>query len=1074
MLRRSSHHNKKNHVIQGFILCLLMWFGGFAHAEDAKVAEISLPQATSEVPIEEKPETLPTVNTTLIAEVDSSIIVKLDGETLESTEVHRTADGNLYVNAMPIFAHYGNDVEYDDVSKALIVRRSQDGVVMELYTDTGIVTADGKALGKLEHFGQVTAEQFILTPNAIAVLAGTIGQFDADSNEFKFKLDPRLRVATGFDIFVEDIPLGAVQPEPKSVGPVLLLPILPIAEALGNTVNLTEDGTVIEIRRVQDSVTMSLNLSTGLVSVNGTPVGLSKDIAYIDQANLLLPVSAVEALTGTIIEAEAGTDRINVNLDERLTGAIAPMASVDDLTKDTPFTPESLQFQISPDTGARVQFDAHAGRVNGRLRVELPDLPSNEDELRPSWLSVDLAHTSGATGSIGDYSARFRELDAVGTRRIVGVAAQKETENGRWSFAAGAPQTGVERISSDQTRNEFGGFAAGLRYADRDGWEAGLAATRNELSTDQRVVLEAISGKLGRKKDDKFQWNAGGALGVFDGDLRESTVDLRLNADGRYQLSESFSVDSRIAYSGAEFLGTSLQQEQQDRAIAEILDPDAEFEGFETPPDIRRRGSDQVSVSASARFFARGETGFLNNPAASVSVRHTKTGFLKSGITTADQTAVSAGASTSLGETGVNVSVNGNVFETTRDVRDVGSETTTGNSISAQAYKQFNNYTIRAQYNRFEQSDAPTRESAVLNVNRTAFNFDLPKASTLSVGPSATGIWDGSNLRGRFGVNASLNSGEVFGRKNRVTASFGILQSVSTRGSAQSNKFLTVSAARKLPIGKNMSLGLAYRNDLRGEHRLGLQLSGNFNFNAKRAIKKTEDGRGILKGQVFLDRNRDGIRQPSEPGIPRTIVRVKGTALALRSGADGFFTIQNVKEGLYEVQIDAGSLPIGYDLSEDIQTRVTISEGQITDIPLPIVQRGQIRGFAFEDDNRNGVYDRGESRIEGAKLRLEDETGEITNTVITTSFGQYAFDDLPQGQYKVRVMPSKASKIVASEAFTVELQVEDDLMARENVIIRRVGDVDVDVDYELEIDPKKPKFRTGTVVIEDTPTPWDL
>jgi len=144
----------------------------------------------------ETSDKIKTVNTKLIAEVDSTIIVKLDGETLESTEVHRTEDGNLYVNAMPIFQSLGNDVEFDDVSKALIVRRSQDNVVMELYTDTGIVKADGRALGKLEHFGEVEPDHFILTPNAIAVLAGAAGRFDADNNEFNFKLDPRLRVAT--------------------------------------------------------------------------------------------------------------------------------------------------------------------------------------------------------------------------------------------------------------------------------------------------------------------------------------------------------------------------------------------------------------------------------------------------------------------------------------------------------------------------------------------------------------------------------------------------------------------------------------------------------------------------------------------------------------------------------------------------------------------------------------------------------------------------------------------------------------------------------------------------------------
>ena len=142
------------------------------------------------------------INTTLIAEVDTTITVTLDGETLESTEVHRTAKGELYVNAMPIFTALNNDVEYDDVSKTLIVRRSQDNVVKELYTDTGIVKADGRPLGKLPHFGEVKAGRYLLTPNAIAVMSGASGKFDEKSNSFNFKLDPRLRVATGFDIIV--------------------------------------------------------------------------------------------------------------------------------------------------------------------------------------------------------------------------------------------------------------------------------------------------------------------------------------------------------------------------------------------------------------------------------------------------------------------------------------------------------------------------------------------------------------------------------------------------------------------------------------------------------------------------------------------------------------------------------------------------------------------------------------------------------------------------------------------------------------------------------------------------------
>lgn len=1081
MLGRLLSH--KNALKQCIVLIIMMLMSANALAADAvstsevtKTAAVAIPDA--KVPAKaETPDKVKTVNTKIIAEVDSTIIVKLDGETLESTEVHRTSEGHLYVNAMPIFQHLGNDVEYDDVSKALIVRRSQDNVVMELYTETGIVKADGRALGKLEHFGEVEPDHYILTPNAIAVLAGTAGRFDPDTNEFKFKLDARLRVATGFDIFVDDVPLGSVQPEPRSVGPVLLLPLRPIAEALGNSVQLSEDGSVVEIRRVQDSVTMSLNLSTGLVSTNGRPVGLSKDIAYIDQTNLLLPVSAVEALTGTNVDVEGGTDRIDVRLDDRLSGSIAPNISIDDLAKDAPFTPENLRFRLSPDTGASVQFDAHMGRFNGRLRYELSDLPSNAKEATPNWLSVDLAHTSGVTGTIGDYSGSFRELDSVNARRILGVAAQKETESGRWAFAAGSPVTGADRISETQTRNEYNGFVAGVRYADREGWEAGLAVKRDTLTNDQRAVLEVISGRLGREAEKKWQWSADGAVGAFDGPAREAAVDFRVDGDVRRRYKNNINLNLRAGYVGAEFLRSNLAAEEQADAIARITDPDASFEDFDSPPDIRRKGSDEFDASASLAYFPKRDFGVFSNPTGSIAANYRRTGVLKSGVNQAQQRSVSTSLSTSLGDTGVNISGSISAYESRSKIAGIDQENITGTNTSVNLFKQFNNLTIRGQYGRATRSDIDTTQSASVTLSRPGFGFNLPKEASVVIGPSLSGVWNGSDWRARGGINASLNSGELLGKKNVVTANLGVLQSLSTRGDSTSDKFLTVSAARRLNIGKNLSLGLAYRNDLRGQQRLGLQLDGAFGFNAARALKKAKDGRGILKGQVFLDKNRDGVRQAAEQGIPRVIVRVKGTPMVLRSGTDGYFTIQNVREGIYEVQIDARSLPIGYDLAADITTRVTIAEGQITDIPMPVVQRGQIRGFAFEDDNGNGEYDRGETRVEGAKLRLSSKDSDVEIEMVTTSFGQYAFDDLPQGTYDVEVLPFKAADIAGGQSYSVELALEDDLMARQNLIISRgEGLKFVEVESpDPNVNEKAPlKYRTGTVTIVDHETPSGL
>ena len=204
------------------------------------------------------------------------------------------------------------------------------------------------------------------------------------------------------------------------------------------------------------------------------------------------------------------------------------------------------------------------------------------------------------------------------------------------------------------------------------------------------------------------------------------------------------------------------------------------------------------------------------------------------------------------------------------------------------------------------------------------------------------------------------------------------------------------------------------------------------------------------------------------------IVKVKGTRLVLRSGADGFFTIQNVRAGIHEVQIDAKSLPIGYDLSAEITTRVTISEGQITDIPLAIVQRGQIRGFAYEDENGNGEYDRGETRVERAKLRLTSDETDVDIIKYTTSFGQYAFDDLPRGKYNVEIIESEKEDIAPGQIFTVELDPKLDLMARQNLIILRnknLKSVDVDVPDPDVDETAPPKYRKGVVTIVDIDTP---
>lgn len=1022
MLRRGFRH-----TFLALFTALYAMSWSYAYGEEQPQTK-----AVAEAVIETQAEEI-TVNTTLIAEIDTTVTVTLDGETLKSTEVHRSDKGGLYVNAMPIFQSLNNEVEFDPDTKALIVRRSQDGVVMELYTDTGIVKADGKALGKLKHFGEVRQGRYILTPNAIAVLSGAAGKYNEDTRTFDFKLDPRLKVATGFEIFVNDVALGNLDPAPKSVGPVLILPLLPIADALGHDVRILEGGEEVKIRRAQDSAEFTLNLQTGLIKLRGKPYGITKDIAYIDETNLLLPVSAIEALTGTHVTVEGGSNRISIDLDERLTGAIKPGVSVDEDSKNTPFTPETLSFHLGPDSINRVDAEFRQGRINGRVRFEMPDLPTNEKELEPSWLSLDFAHTKGVTGSIGDYSADRRELDGVGLRRIRGVAAVKTTDNGRWSLAAGAPATGAKQISSDQSRLTFDGFAAGARYASKDGWEAGASLKTDSLTDDQMAVLSAISGRLGREKDKKFQWDARADAGVFNGPARAKNVDVRLGLNARYDINDTVTLDAFTQYDGSEFLRSRLDTEQREDDITDALNPDGELEEEDVVPDTRERGIDQLSVGGSLRLTPNKDFGVFKNPAASVRVQNNISGFAVGREQGATSQSYGASVASAIGETGVSLSLDATKYNLSyADER----ESEDGRQFSARVYKRFEAATVRAQYTNSRRGDNAVRQSLSGAVTARNFNLPLPKDADLSAAPSVSALWNGEDTTVRGGIIANFNSGALLGEKTRLDASLGVLQSFSGNQGNQSDQFFTVSLARKVRIGNNMALGLAYRNDLQGNQRVGLQLDGRFDFNDKRKYKQTKEGRGVLKGRAFLDKNRDQVKQEDEPAIPNALVRVKGTRLALRTDRGGYFTIQNIKQGLYEIQIDGRSLPLGFALSDDISTRVTISEAHITDIPLPIVQRGQIRGFAFIDENEDGEFTQGEERYEGAKLLITPRSDEDKPSY-TTSFGQFAFDDLAAGKYEIRVVSNEKTGISGFEPVIVDLGSYDNLLAKIKIPMRR-------------------------------------
>ncbi|MEE9348174.1 MAG: SdrD B-like domain-containing protein [Robiginitomaculum sp.] len=1045
-------------------ILLFTSFIAVAHADTPAISVETDKTATTKTAEAPKP-VIAKIKNILIANPDENLSVTVEGKALPESHVMRNQDGAVFVRAEPIFAALGDDFEYDAQGNALIVRRSQDGVVMELSTETGIVKADGKAIGKLRIFGEITSEAITLTPNAIAVLAGAKPKHDAVTGVLHFELDARLRVASGFQLYVNDQLLTLTGPQAKSVGPVLLLPLLPIAKQLGHFVQVNGDSTIVTVRRAQDSASFELDLTTGLVKQGGRPIGISKDVTYIDATNLLLPVSALETLTGTHIKVEAGTDRVDITLDDRLTGSIAPLARVDDTAAGEPFTLERLSFHTGLDTTNEMSATFRMKKFNGRLRYEIPDIPQESSELKPSWLSLDYRHLEGAYGTIGDYSANLRELDGVGIRRVRGASLVKEGEKGRWALAVGAPVSGSQAISEDQNRMTFDGLAAGARYADSKGWEAGVSLKQDGLTDDQMVVLSAISGHLGRKQNAKTTWDVSADIGHFKGPARVKTTDIRLSGSGRHQVNTHVDIDVSASYNGAEFLRNDLSFEALSKALVDddgSTDDDSDgttttisAEG-QSLPDAREAGLDQLTLTASAQYSAGRDIGILKHPGIAVRAQKSQTGFKTGKGNGGEVSSFGVTASTAIADTGANVTVDYTQYNQSFDLDPSKNET--GTALSVRGFQRIDTErfkgTVRAQYSETARNDEAAKTRFDVSLSTQAWNIEGPKQTHLSIAPSLSSTWtQGSNIT-RGGVIASAHSGDLFGAKNRASASLGVLQAFGGDLNRDPDTFFTASFARQLQINKNLALSFTYRNDLKGDQRFGLHLDGRYDFNEARKYKATEDGRGVLKGRAFLDNNRDGIKQEDEPGVGGAILRVRGGGkkLALRTDGAGYFTVQNIREGIHEVQIDNRSLPLGYALADNTLTRATIRENFITDMWLPVVQRGQIRGFAFVDKDKSGAYEKGETRLEGARLRLVSASDEAKEfETVSTSFGQYAFDDLPAGDYVLSIVKTNAAGSKPGESMTVSLEGKGALMAKASI--------------GAQANP----IRRGWVTIEDVP-----
>ncbi len=183
---------------------------------------------------------------------------------------------------------------------------------------------------------------------------------------------------------------------------------------------------------------------------------------------------------------------------------------------------------------------------------------------------------------------------------------------------------------------------------------------------------------------------------------------------------------------------------------------------------------------------------------------------------------------------------------------------------------------------------------------------------------------------------------------------------------------------------------------------------------------------GTIGDQVWLDSNRNGVREPAERGVPSVRMSLDAAGLdglfgtlddrrigTQLSDDDGSYDFNRLLQGRYRLTFDSTSYPAGAVVVSGSATRIIdlALRQDYNNGDLGLRFAGTISGRAFTDDDEDGVLDAAEVGRSGVEIELLSagpdgvfQTADdlaVANTS-TSATGGYSFEELPHGPYRAR------------------------------------------------------------------------
>ncbi|UTG99907.1 SdrD B-like domain-containing protein [Macrococcoides canis] len=187
-------------------------------------------------------------------------------------------------------------------------------------------------------------------------------------------------------------------------------------------------------------------------------------------------------------------------------------------------------------------------------------------------------------------------------------------------------------------------------------------------------------------------------------------------------------------------------------------------------------------------------------------------------------------------------------------------------------------------------------------------------------------------------------------------------------------------------------------------------------------ITPNEPGKDLpdIGDYVWHDKDKDGVQDSNEPGIPGVKVTLKdenGNVIrTTTTDENGKYIFKDVPNGKYEIVFETpkGFTPTevgkgnqGND-SNGTSTWVTVKDKDDFTLDsgfykpsVPGKDLPDIGDYVWHDKDKDGVQDSNEPGIPGVKVTLKDEKGNVIRTTTTDENGKYIFKDVPNGKYEI-------------------------------------------------------------------------